>query len=155
MPTQYEQIFTTEQVINHPIQDVFHFFSRAENLQRITPPLLDFKIVSPLPIDMKQGALIDYRLKLRGLPIGWRTLIESWEPPFRFIDTQIKGPYKLWHHTHLFKALNEKQTHMTDIVKYEVPLKWLGLIANRLLVRKDIEEIFKYRRQEIENIFAR
>jgi uncharacterized protein len=154
LTSRYEKTFKSEQVINRPLEEVFEFFSRAENLQRITPPLLDFKIITALPIEMKSGALIDYRLKVRGLPMTWRTLIEEWNPPHRFIDTQLKGPYRLWHHTHEFIALGPNRTLMKDTVRYEVPLGPLGLVINALVVERDVQAIFKFRKLEIEKIFA-
>ena len=148
------KLFLAEQVINKPIHQVFEFFSKAENLQRITPPLLDFKILTPLPIEMKEGTLIDYKLKVRGLPMTWRTRIELWQPPFKFIDLQLKGPYKLWHHTHEFVSLSENQTLMKDRVEYDVGFGILGEIANHLIVKGDIQKIFTFRKTEIERLFA-
>lgn len=148
-----EKIFETEQIINQPIEVVFDFFSKAENLQRITPPLLDFHILTELPIEMKKGTLIEYRLKVRGLPMRWKTLIDEWQPPYKFVDLQLKGPYKTWHHTHQFKSLGPNQTLMTDIVRYEVPFGYLGLVADALIVKKDIQKIFAFRKIEIERIF--
>lgn len=149
----YEKFFQAEQIIERPIAEVFDFFSKAENLQKITPPLLNFKILTPTPIAMGPGTLIEYQLKVRGLPMRWLTRIDSWQPPFSFSDVQLKGPYKLWHHTHEFEALSENRTFMRDKIRYEVPLGPLGLIANLLIVRKDIENIFLFRKSEIDRIF--
>lgn len=149
----FEKIFKAQQTVPRSIEEVFDFFSKAENLQRITPPLLNFQILTPMPIEMKAGALIDYRLKVRGLPMIWRTRIESWQPPFSFVDTQLKGPYKLWHHTHEFKSLGPHETLMTDTVRYQVPLGLLGLLAEALIVRGDIKNIFAFRESEIARIF--
>lgn len=145
----FEKELKVEQQIDLPIHEVFDFFSRAENLQRITPPLLDFKITSPLPIEMKAGALIDYRLKVRGLPMKWRTLIEVWDPPHRFVDTQLKGPYSLWHHTHEFVALGDKSTLIRDTVRYRLPFGPLGLLVHKLIVKNDIRKIFDFRLLEV------
>src|SRR4051812_104711 len=95
-------IFKAEQLVNAGLHHTFDFFSRAENLQKITPPLLNFCILTPLPIKMQPGTIIEYRLKIRGVPVKWQTLIEVWEPGKRFIDSQLKGPYKFWRHTHEF-----------------------------------------------------
>ena len=124
-----------------PREEVFDFFSRAENLQAITPPWLEFKIETPGPLSMVAGALIDYRLRVRGLPLRWRTLIEVWEPPFRFVDRQVEGPYRRWVHEHRFTE-KEGGTLAEDHVTYEVPGGW---VADRLLVRRDVERIFNYR----------
>ncbi len=146
---KFEKEFKVEQQIDLPIAEVFDFFSRAENLQRITPPLLDFKIVTPLPIEMKTGTLIDYRLKVRGLPMRWRTLIADWQPPHRFVDTQLKGPYSLWHHTHEFEALSPNSTMIRDTVRYRLPFGPLGLLVHKLIVENDIRQIFDFRLKEV------
>jgi len=151
----FEKEMKVEQQIDLPIHDVFDFFSRAENLQRITPPLLDFKIVSPLPIEMKAGTLIDYRLKVRGFPMRWRTLIEKWEPPYCFVDTQLKGPYSLWHHTHEFEALGPNSTMIRDTVRYRLPLGPLGLLAHKLVVQNDIRKIFDFRLSEVPKLLKK
>lgn len=130
--------------IAKPIEEVFDFFSRAENLQRITPPHLDFRILTPQPIVMREGALIDYRLKLYRFPIRWKTEITAWEPPRRFVDTQLKGPYRIWVHEHLFTP-ERGGTRMEDRVSYAVPGGFLEPAIHRLLVRPDVEEIFRFR----------
>ncbi|MBC7742553.1 MAG: hypothetical protein H7061_10160 [Bdellovibrionaceae bacterium] len=148
----FVKIFATEQFVNRPLEQVFDFFSKAENLQKITPPLLNFKILTPLPINLGEGTLIEYQIKVHGFPMKWRTRIESWRPPYQFVDTQLKGPYKLWHHTHEFIAVNPVKTLMKDTVRYQVPFGILGLIVNRLLIKSDIQKIFSYRRSEIQKI---
>ena len=153
--SRFEKIFYVEQIIHRPLNEVFELFSKAENLQRITPPQLHFHILTKLPIEMHAGARIDYKIKIHGLPMTWKTLIETWDPPNRFVDNQLSGPYKLWHHTHEFKSLGPSETLMTDTVRYEVPLGWLGLAVEVLLVRNEIEKIFAFRRAEVERIFAR
>jgi ligand-binding SRPBCC domain-containing protein len=147
--------FSTEQKILRPREEIFDFFSKAENLQKITPPLLDFHIVTSLPIELKEGALIEYDLKIHGWPVRWVTRIEQWAPPFHFVDTQIKGPYKLWHHTHEFIEVSKNETLMRDVVKYALPLNILGEIAHALFVKKDVHYIFQYRRDAIETIFSK
>ncbi|MEZ4647270.1 MAG: SRPBCC family protein [Candidatus Eisenbacteria bacterium] len=130
-----------EQTFGRPIEEVFAFFAAAENLERITPPWLRFRIVSPLPIEMQVGARIDYRLRLHGLPIGWQSEITAWEPPYRFVDEQRRGPYQLWVHEHRFRSDGER-THVVDHVTYAVPG---GSIVRDLFVRGELERIFAYR----------
>lgn len=144
---------TRIQTIPRPIEEVFAFFAEARNLETITPPFLHFHVLTPAPIEMRSGALIDYRLRLRGLPIRWRTRIEEWRPNERFVDTQLRGPYALWHHTHLFRQ-TPAGVEMTDLVRYALPLGPLGAIAHRLFVRRDVENIFDYRAKTIARLFG-
>lgn len=127
--------------------ETFEFFADAMNLEAITPPWLGFQVTTPKPIDMGVGTLIEYRLRLRGLPIRWRTRIEVWQPGRRFVDVQLKGPYRLWHHTHTFESDGDG-TLMRDLVRYALPLGPLGA-AGRLLVRRDLDRIFDFRREEV------
>lgn len=136
-----------------PIDDVFAFFSDAENLNDITPPWLDFKITTPLPIAMEKSALIDYSLKLMGVRLTWKTEIADWEPPGRFVDRQIKGPYRVWKHTHLFAESNGG-TQMTDVVQYAVPGFVFSPIIHYFFVRPRLEKIFSYREESILKYFA-
>jgi len=133
-----------------PVAEIFPFFADAGNLQELTPPFLHFEVLTPAPIEMRAGALIDYRLKVHGLPIRWRTEIVAWEPPHRFIDTQLKGPYRLWHHTHTFTE-KDGGTLCTDDVRY-YPLG--GAISNALFVKRDVRTIFDYRRKRLTEIFG-
>jgi ligand-binding SRPBCC domain-containing protein len=126
----------------------FGFFADAANLEAITPPWLEFAMLTPLPIRMEPGALIDYRLRLHGVPIRWRTRIDVWEPGVRFVDRQVRGPFALWEHTHTFHD-HESGTLIRDRVDYRLPLGALGRIARRLLVARDLERIFDYRRDAI------
>jgi ligand-binding SRPBCC domain-containing protein len=135
-----------------PIEKVFEFFSKAENLEAITPPELQFKILTPLPIIMERGALIDYKIKMSGIPFGWRTRITHWDPPYAFADQQLKGPYAVWFHTHTFADEGGK-TRMDDEVLYKLPLWPLGEIAYPF-VRGKVEGIFKYRRQKIRKLLG-
>ena len=145
--------FESKTILNSTIENVFDFFCKAENLQKLTPPSLDFKILSDIPIEMKKGALIDYRIKLYGIPVTWKTEITEWNPPFSFEDSQLNGPYKLWKHQHIFKSLGEK-TEMTDIVNYN-PKGWpFNSILNTIFVRKEVEKIFSYREENISSIFT-
>ena len=141
-----------KQHINKPLEVVFEFFSKPENLEMITPESLSFNMLTPTPVKMEKGSLIDYTIRLFGIPIHWRTLISDYEPPFRFVDQQIKGPYTFWHHTHTFKLV-EGGVEIIDEVKYSLPLGWLGTLAHAIWVRKDLEEIFEYRKTVIQNYF--
>lgn len=133
-------------------EEVFDFFSKAENLQRITPTWLNFEILTPLPIAIRQGTMIDYRLKLFGIPMRWKTEISVWEPPHRFVDRQIRGPYYIWIHTHHFES-KDGHVMMSDRVEY-MPKGWLlAPLLNGLFVRRNVRRIFGYRREEIRRIF--
>lgn len=142
--------FTQEQLLPYTPQQLFPLFADAVNLERITPPELHFQILTPLPIHMDKGTLIDYELRLFGIPFRWRTRIAAWQPPFMFADEQLKGPYALWYHTHTFTAV-EGGTLMTDTVRYKLPLGVFGLCALPL-VRVQIQRIFQYRKQAIDQI---
>jgi ligand-binding SRPBCC domain-containing protein len=135
------------------LKGVFLFFSKAENLQRITPPWLQFKILSPLPITIEQDTLIDYQIRLYGFPIRWRTKITSWEPPHRFVDTQIKGPYTLWIHEHRFEQTDGHVT-IYDHIDYKIPGGIVSPILNKFFVKADIEKIFNHRQNVIQQIFS-
>lgn len=141
------------QLIPRPQHEVFAFFADAANLERLTPDFLRFQIETPLPMEMRAGALIDYRLTLMGLPVRWRTRISSWEPPHHFSDDQERGPYALWHHVHEFEAVGD-HTRMHDRVDYRLPLGPLGALARALWVRGTLERIFDYRRRVIEELFG-
>ena len=136
------------QHLPRPPEEVFPFFSDASNLERITPPWLGFRIVTPQPIEMREGTLIDYRLKLHGIALSWHTEIALWDPPHRFVDVQLSGPYRLWHHTHTFEPDGEG-TLMRDTVRYGLPLGPLGEIARLALVRRDLRRIFDFRVAEV------
>lgn len=136
------------QFLELPLEETFDFFSHAGNLELITPAFLHFEIVTPQPIDLRPGAVIDYRLRLFGAPLRWRTRIEEFDPPRRFLDVQLRGPYKLWRHSHEFKAENGG-TRMTDRVEYQLPLGPLGSIAHALFVRRTLNRIFDFREQRV------
>ena len=138
--------------IDRTIDEVFDFFSRAENLQVLTPPELDFEIATPLPIEMREGTLIDYRLRLQGIPFDWRTEITEWNPPHAFTDEQLTGPYRTWIHRHTFERIGDR-VRMVDEVRYRLPLEPLGLIALPL-VRARLRRIFTYRGEQLGRIFA-
>jgi ligand-binding SRPBCC domain-containing protein len=139
-----------EQFVARPLAEVFAFFERPENLAKITPETLGFVILTPLPIEMRAGTLIDYTIKVMGFRLRWRTLISSYDPPHAFVDEQLKGPYTLWHHTHRFRAV-EGGTMISDEVKYALPLGLLGRLAHALFVRRQLKGIFAYRFTAIRN----
>jgi hypothetical protein len=140
------------QHIPRPRSEVFAFFADAGNLERITPGFLNFRILTPQPIAMKPGALIDYQLSLYGVPLSWRTRIETFDPEDSFTDVQLSGPYRSWHHRHEFKD-DAGGTEMRDVVRYELPLGPLGTLARALFVRRSLERIFDHRRQVIADVF--
>lgn len=142
--------FSTELWLPLPPEKLFPFFADAGNLDALTPPWLNFHIVTPLPITMRAGTLIDYRLRVRGVPVRWRTHIKSWEPPYRFVDEQIRGPYRLWVHEHTFTA-RDGGTLTRDVVRYAAPFDFL---VHRWLVRPDVERIFAYRAQVLAQKFS-
>lgn len=141
-----------EQRLPIEIAKVFAFFEDAGNLEAITPPFLNFSILTPRPIDMRAGAQIDYKLRIRGVPAKWRTRITAYDPPHRFVDEQERGPYRLWRHEHTFKALGPNETLIHDRVQYELPRVPGRSIVHALIVRPDLEKIFEYRKQAIERI---
>ena len=142
--------FTSGTWIAKPLTDVFPFFSEARNLEELTPDWLEFQVLTPPPIEMAVGSRINYRLRLRGIPIRWESEISAWEPPVRFVDEQRRGPYRLWVHEHRFREANG-MTFAEDLVRYAVPGGW---IANQLVVRRDVRKIFEYRRAKLRQIFG-
>ncbi len=142
-----------EQWIARPLEEVFAFFSDAGNLAELTPPWLGFRILTPQPIRLKAGARIQYRIGLHGLPVSWTTEIRHWEPPHRFSDVQLSGPYRLWHHTHRFEAHGDR-TRMTDVVRYRLPFGILGRIVRRLVVQRDLERVFDYRVERVKELLG-
>jgi len=139
--------------VPNSLSAVFDFFSRAENLERITPPWMRFRILTPLPITMKQGATIAYALRFRGIPLRWLTEIERWNPPYEFIDTQARGPYKIWRHTHQFSEA-AGGTLIVDIVEYALPFGIVGRMVHRLQVARDLSGIFDYRAQRVQALLS-
>ena len=140
--------FILEQQIKKPLQEVFSFFSDANNLTEITPPWLRFVVLTPPPIKMNIGTKIDYRLKLRGIPIRWQSEITEWNPPHHFKDEQRRGPYRVWIHKHTFIE-SAGGTLVTDEVEYGV---LGGNLVNKLFVQPDIEKIFEYRMRRLEEL---
>lgn len=142
--------FSSELWLPLPPEKLFPFFADPANLQAITPPWLHFHIVTPLPLTMCAGALIDYKLRVRGLPLRWRTLIRDWRPPHHFVDEQLRGPYRQWIHEHSFEP-RDGGTLARDRVRYAVPFDFL---VHRWLVRPDVERIFQFRSDELRRRFA-
>ena len=136
--------------VPRPIAQVFDFFSDARNLERLTPDWLHFEIRSSLPLEMKIGTLIDYRIRLYGIPMSWRTLISEWTPPFRFVDEQLRGPYSLWWHEHTFSE-RDGGTLLGDHVRYRAPV---GFISHPLMVRRQLQRIFSHRTEVIQQLFG-
>ena len=142
-----------EQLVAAPRTEVFSFFSNAFNLERLTPPFLNFKILTPAPIDIQTDTIIEYRIKLFGIPMYWRTRILNFEPEDSFVDSQERGPYTLWHHTHTFEETDDG-TLMKDIVLYRLPLGPLGRLAHFLFVRRTLKRIFSYRRDALADLMG-
>lgn len=146
-------VLRAEQYVPRPLHEVFDFFSKAENLEQLTPKWLNFRILSVEPTPVQKGTLINYSLRWRIFPIRWTTEIIEWEPPNRFVDIQLKGPYKLWHHEHRFVA-EGTGTRIMDEVRYLLPFGFLGSIAHSLKVKKDVETIFAYRTEVVNRLFG-
>jgi ligand-binding SRPBCC domain-containing protein len=146
------KIFTFESKLYRPIpiDTVFPFFAEARNLELLTPPFLNFNIITPAPIVMARGTRIQYRLTLRGMPITWESEITAWEPPHRFVDEQLRGPYRLWKHQHDFRE-RDGGTDVSDHVDYAV---WGGSLVNSLLVAPDVKKIFAYRSSKLDELLV-
>ena len=142
-----EYVLCTRVVVNRKIDEVFDFFAAAENLEVITPPELRFRITSATPVTIRQGTLIDYKLSLFGLGFTWRTAITLWNPPYEFVDTQIKGPYAQWIHEHTFEQ-RAGVTLIRDRVRYRLPLWPVGEVAAPV-VRRQLDRIFTYRQRAV------
>jgi ligand-binding SRPBCC domain-containing protein len=139
--------------LNLPREEVFAFFSDAANLERITPPELQFSIITPLPIEMAEGTLIDYRLKLFCFSFNWKTKITAWSPSDYFVDEQLEGPYRQWIHRHTFTDGPDGSTIIDDEVRYRLPAAPLGEAAYPF-VRKQLERIFAYRQEKVKEILT-
>lgn len=142
-----------EQLVRRPLKETFDFFADPNNLEAITPAWLKFSVVST-PAELQAGSRIVYRLKWHGISLRWKTDIEVWEPPIRFVDSQKSGPYALWRHTHTFVAQGE-DTLTTDHVDYAIHLGPMGMIAHAAVVKRDVEAIFNYRRERIAELLDR
>lgn len=140
-----------EQLVGKPVGEVFDFFSRAQNLERITPQWLRFKVLTPEPIRMAPGTLIEYRLRLHVVRLPWISRIEDWKEDRSFVDRQVHGPYRLWHHRHEFIP-HAGGTVVRDVVHYALPLGRLGELAHAAFVRRDLQRIFDFRRDAVERL---
>ena len=138
-----------EQLLSYPIEQVFRFFASPENLNLLTPPWANFSILSPQPIEMAVGTIIEYRIRLRGVPVNWRSEITEWQPPFAFCDVQRRGPYRFWVHRHTFEE-KPGGTLVTDHVDYGV---LGGALVNRLFVAGELRRIFGYRKTRLYELF--
>ena len=147
----FDRIYTlkAELWLPRPLEEVFNFFADPHNLEALTPALLRFEFLTPGPVEMKPGTRIDYRIRLHGFPVLWQSEITVWEPPHRFVDRQNRGPYRLWIHEHMFEA-RDRGTNIRDSVRYAVPG---GALVQKLLVSRDLEKIFSYRRRKLQEIF--
>lgn len=139
--------FHREMQVPQSLERTFEFFSQPENLARITPPWMHFRMTTPPPVVMRKGATLAYTLRVKGVSLHWLTDIEEWNPPFEFVDIQARGPYKLWRHTHRFTQL-DGSTSISDTVEYELPFGILGQIVHPLVAR-DLDRIFNYRTQQV------
>jgi ligand-binding SRPBCC domain-containing protein len=141
------------QQVPRPLPEVFDFFSRAENLEALTPPWLNFKILDVKPQPVRQGTLINYSLRIHGIPLRWISEIVEWEPPHRFVDLQLRGPYKLWRHEHRFEP-RDGGTLISDTINLSLPLGFLGQLAYKIKVQSDVRQIFAFRKNKIRTLFG-
>jgi len=141
-----------QQLVPAPLAQVFEFFSRARNLEELTPPWLRFSVVTHEPIEMRAGTLIEYRLRVHRVPLRWISHIDEWQTGARFVDRQVHGPYRMWRHTHEFTAYPQG-TLIRDSVRYELPFGRLGTLIHAAIVRRDLERAFDYRRQRAKRPF--
>ena len=151
-PRPVDHLLRVSTRVARPREEVFAFFADASNLGAVTPPALNFRIRTPVPIEMREGALIDYTIGLYGIPLHWRTEITRWEPPFSFEDTQLRGPYSTWVHRHLFRDDGDG-TIIDDEVRYALPFGVLGRLV-RPLVRWQLQRIFRYRQDAVARLLA-
>lgn len=142
-----------EQLIRTPRAELFAFFERPENLAQITPASLGFRILTPPPIPMHAGSVIDYTVKLLGLPVRWTTVIAAYEPPHLFVDVSLRGPYSFWHHTHTFDEVPDGVL-ITDEVRYALPFGFLGRLIHSLWVRHELKRVFDHRERVIAEMFG-
>ncbi|MCB9859438.1 MAG: SRPBCC family protein [Phycisphaeraceae bacterium] len=136
--------------LSAPLDEVFPFFSRAHNLNELTPPSLPFRILTPEPIEMAEELLIEYRLRVKGMPVRWTSEISVWNPPHRFVDEQKRGPYRWWHHEHVFEP-TDGGTIARDVVHYGV---LGGALVHSLVVKRDLMTIFTYRHRKMIELFG-
>lgn len=141
------------QLVPRPLAEVFSFFEKPENLARITPPSLGFRILTPSLVVMKEGAVFEYSVRVMGIRMRWKSLITDYNPPFSFVDRQVMGPYRFWHHSHTFTEV-EQGTLIDDEVHYAMPFGLIGMVAQRLAVKKQLEDIFSHRSKVITVMFG-
>lgn len=148
--------FHSELFLHRPLEEVFAFFSDAHNLEKLTPPWVRFKVVTPSPIVMRSGAQIDYRIRVHGIPFAWKTEIAEWKPPHRFIDIQVPGhgPYELWEHTHTFTRRDHGTLCVDDVLYRPRGGKVLGGLLHTLFIWRDIQGIFAYREKVLRERFG-
>lgn len=145
-----------QQWVNRPLDNVFPFFERPENLALITPPSLDFRLLTPSPVQMKQGRIIDYTIRVLGARVRWRSIISMYRPPHLFVDEQLIGPYSFWHHTHRFQD-EGKGTRLLDKIRYALPTLLPDVLADlihRWHVSPTLDQIFDYRRDKFQRLFG-
>jgi ligand-binding SRPBCC domain-containing protein len=142
-----------EQSVPRPVDEVFGFFAQARNLERITPPWLRFELLTPDPIAMAIGTLIEYRLRVHAVPVRWISRIDEWETDRVFVDHQLRGPYRVWHHRHEFLSSGDS-TIVRDRVRYALPLGRVGDLAHAVFVRRDLEGIFDFRRDAVRRLLG-
>jgi ligand-binding SRPBCC domain-containing protein len=147
-------VLERQQRVQAPRGEVFSFFADAANLERMTPPQLGFTILTPQPIEMKKGVVIDYKIKLYGIPMKWKTVIDEYEPEDRFIDVQLAGPYAVWRHTHTFVDAEGGGTDLGDRVVYELPFGPLGRLVHAVFVRRQLGKIFDHRQRVMRELFG-
>lgn len=148
-----DKVLEREQFIPRPVKEIFPFFSDAKNLETLTPPWLGFEVVKSSSETVASGTIIDYRLKLRGIPLKWQSRIEEWVPNEHFVDVQLKGPYRVWHHTHEFESV-PGGTIMRDRVRYRLPAGLLGQCVAGRFVENDVKAIFDYRFKKVAELFG-
>jgi ligand-binding SRPBCC domain-containing protein len=146
-------LLRASQLIPLPRAQLFPFFADARNLAVITPPRMGFRIRTAEPIVMREGTLIDYTVRVAGIPVRWRTLISRWDPPSEFADEQLRGPYALWRHRHSFTAVTSEETRLDDEVLFRLPFAPLGDVALPF-VKRELRRIFRYRRAAVERALA-
>ena len=141
------------QLVRRSLREVFGFFARAENLERITPPWLGFALVTPSPVEMRAGTTIEYRLRLHGIPLSWVSVIELWDEGKAFVDRQLRGPYRVWRHQHEFTEV-DGGTLVRDRVDYALPFGRVGSLVGLPIVRRDLARIFDYRREAVAGLLG-
>lgn len=147
-----QKFLSVKQYVPHDLETIFAFFSDAKNLEKVSPPFLNFRVTQMSTAEIQKGTVIDYKLNLKGLvPLKWRSLISDWNPPYHFVDDQVSGPFTTWHHTHSFEKLGSG-TLISDQVRYKLPLGFLGHLVASSFVQSDVDEIFKFRREVIQNL---